>query len=302
MIETCSVASLVGPSVSRPKSSSGWTARASVRPRTGDAGQGAGVSKVAWRAADARDRCERGRGVERRGGRDVREAVRPGQCSGVRWADALSVSVRPVITLLVHGAVLRGQDGGVRGRRDRLALIGARRSCTAWTGGRSGAVGRGAELLVPRARVRPGAAVIAVRGGHRAGQALRGFPTVRSVIPKSPHPYICPAGLLDNRYGHLCEPDAPADCGGRGLSGARPANSADCDAARACPVLATEPGGRLAGHRGFHVQPWGWAAADVDAPGDGQSAGLAGRSTRGCGVGSTGGGRVLPGLWHPTRC
>jgi hypothetical protein len=83
----------------------------------------------------------------------LREAVRTqGEKTGVRWADALSMQRSPRHHLLVHGLVLRCQDGCFRGSRDCRCWLGhGHPACL--DGGRSGAVGRGAELLVPRARV-----------------------------------------------------------------------------------------------------------------------------------------------------
>ena len=54
--------------------------------------------------------------------------------------------------LLVHGAVLCGQDGSLRSCRDRRGWVGCGHPARV-DGGGPGAVGRGAELLVPRARV-----------------------------------------------------------------------------------------------------------------------------------------------------
>jgi hypothetical protein len=54
--------------------------------------------------------------------------------------------------LLVHGLVLRSQDCGTRSSRDRRSWLGNGHPAR-MDGGRSGAVGRSAELLVPRAGV-----------------------------------------------------------------------------------------------------------------------------------------------------
>ena len=54
--------------------------------------------------------------------------------------------------LLVHGAVLRGQDGGIRGCRDRWRWLGCGDSACV-DGSRSSLVGRGAQFLVPWAGV-----------------------------------------------------------------------------------------------------------------------------------------------------
>ena len=61
------------------------------------------------------------------------------------------------------------------------------------------------------------------------------------------HPYICPAGYWTIGYGHLCDPKHPPiteveaeDCLARDLQTALAATL------RYCPVLITEPEGRLA--------------------------------------------------------
>jgi hypothetical protein len=70
----------------------------------------------------------------------LREAVAAqGTRSGVRWADALSVSVRPVITYWFMALYRRRWMGDSHPPR--------------LDGGRSGALGWRAELLVPRPRV-----------------------------------------------------------------------------------------------------------------------------------------------------
>lgn len=71
-------------------------------------------------------------------------------------------------------------------------------------------------------------------------------------VPKSDplrraHPYICPAGYHTIGYGHLCDPkhppitEAEAD-----VYLARDLRAARAATLRYCPVLATEPEGRLA--------------------------------------------------------
>ena len=78
-----------------------------------------------------------------------------GEKTGVRWANALSNSLRPVITYLVHGAVLRRQDGSLRGcHRRRRRLM--RRHSPRMDRNRPSPVGGHTELLVPLFdRVRP---------------------------------------------------------------------------------------------------------------------------------------------------
>lgn len=75
---------------------------------------------------------------------------------------------------------------------------------------------------------------------------FEGFHRVARQDPSRAHPYICPAGYWTIGYGHLCEPKHP------------PITEADAEAylacdlqtalaatLRYCPVLATEPEGRL---------------------------------------------------------
>ena len=83
----------------------------------------------------------------------LREAVAAqGQQSGVRWADALSIERATGDYLLVHGAVLCCQIGSLRSCRDRRGRVGSGHPARV-DGGGPGAVGRGTELLVPRAGV-----------------------------------------------------------------------------------------------------------------------------------------------------
>lgn len=75
---------------------------------------------------------------------------------------------------------------------------------------------------------------------------FEGFHRVPKQDPSRAHPYICPAGYWTIGYGHLCDPKHP------------PITEADAEAylacdlqtalaatLRYCPVLATEPEGRL---------------------------------------------------------
>jgi lysozyme len=80
--------------------------------------------------------------------------------------------------------------------------------------------------------------------GDRYGKA-----TQQSVgtDPERAHPYVCPAGYWTLGYGHLCDPTHPPILEdeaeaylARGLMTALDATL------RFCPVLATEPKGRLA--------------------------------------------------------
>ena len=76
---------------------------------------------------------------------------------------------------------------------------------------------------------------------------FEGFCRVPKNDPGRAHPYVCPAGYHTIGFGHLCQPDHP------------PVTEAEAEAylaadlmvaltatLRYCPVLATEPEGRLA--------------------------------------------------------
>jgi lysozyme len=61
------------------------------------------------------------------------------------------------------------------------------------------------------------------------------------------HPYICPAGYWTIGYGHLCDPKHPPITEAEAeVYLARDLQSALVATLRYCPVLATEPEGRLA--------------------------------------------------------
>ncbi len=109
-------------------------------------------------------------------------------------------------------------------------------------------MGRGAQLLVPRAGVRPGAAVIAVpKAAIDLAKRFEGFHRVPKSDPGRAHPYICPAGYWTIGYGHLCDPKHPPiteDGAERYL--ADDLTTALTATLRYCPVLATESEGRLA--------------------------------------------------------
>lgn len=60
-------------------------------------------------------------------------------------------------------------------------------------------------------------------------------------------PYVCPAGFWTIGYGHLCKPDHPPITETEAeVYLARDLQSALAATLRYCPVLATEPGSRLA--------------------------------------------------------
>ncbi len=75
---------------------------------------------------------------------------------------------------------------------------------------------------------------------------FEGFHRVPKTDPGHAHPYICPAGFWTIGYGHLCDPkhppisEAEAD-----LYLARDLQIALASTLRYCPVLLTEPEGRL---------------------------------------------------------
>lgn len=60
-------------------------------------------------------------------------------------------------------------------------------------------------------------------------------------------PYVCPAGFWTIGYGHLCDPEHPPITGAEAeVYLARDLRTALAATLRYCPVLATEPEGRLA--------------------------------------------------------
>lgn len=66
-------------------------------------------------------------------------------------------------------------------------------------------------------------------------------------FPRRAHPYICPAGYWTIGYGHLCEPTHPPITEAEAeIYLARDLQAALAGTLRYCPVLATEPEGRLA--------------------------------------------------------
>ena len=76
---------------------------------------------------------------------------------------------------------------------------------------------------------------------------FEGFHRVPRADPGRAHPYVCPAGYWTIGYGHLCDPMLPpiteAEAEGYLAADLRTALNATL---RYCPVLATEPEGRLA--------------------------------------------------------
>ena len=76
---------------------------------------------------------------------------------------------------------------------------------------------------------------------------FEGFHRVARADPSRAQPYICPAGYWTIGYGHLCEPTHPpiteVEAENYLASDLQTALAATL---RYCPVLATEPEGRLA--------------------------------------------------------
>jgi len=76
---------------------------------------------------------------------------------------------------------------------------------------------------------------------------FEGFHRVPKSDPGRAHPYVCPAGFWTIGYGHLCDPTHPPISLVEGEAYlARDLVTALDATLRFCPVLATEPEGRLA--------------------------------------------------------
>ena len=76
---------------------------------------------------------------------------------------------------------------------------------------------------------------------------FEGFHRVAKVDPGRAQPYICPAGYWTIGYGHLCEPSHPPITEGEAeVYLAHDLQMALAATLRYCPVLATEPEGRVA--------------------------------------------------------
>jgi len=76
---------------------------------------------------------------------------------------------------------------------------------------------------------------------------FEGFHRVPKIDPGRAHPYICPAGFWTVGYGHLCDAAHPPITEAEAEAYlARDLNAALAATLRYCPVLATEPEGRLA--------------------------------------------------------
>lgn len=76
---------------------------------------------------------------------------------------------------------------------------------------------------------------------------FEGFHRVPKVDPGRAHPYICPAGFWTIGFGHLCDPSHPPITEAEAeVYLAHDLQTALAATLRYCPVLATEPEGRLA--------------------------------------------------------
>jgi len=76
---------------------------------------------------------------------------------------------------------------------------------------------------------------------------FEGFHRVTKSDPDRAHPYVCPAGFWTIGYGHLCDPTHPSISEDEAEAYlARDLVTALNATLRFCPVLATEPEGRLA--------------------------------------------------------
>lgn len=77
-------------------------------------------------------------------------------------------------------------------------------------------------------------------------KCFEGFHRVPKADPGRAHPYICPAGYWTIGYGHLCDPKHPPITETEAeVYLARDLQTALAATLRYCPVLATEPEGRL---------------------------------------------------------
>lgn len=85
------------------------------------------------------------------------------------------------------------------------------------------------------------------RAAIALAKRFEGFHRVPRLDPGHAHPYICPAGYWTIGYGHLCDAKHPPITEGEAeIYLARDLTTALNATLRYCPVLATEPEGRLA--------------------------------------------------------
>lgn len=81
----------------------------------------------------------------------------------------------------------------------------------------------------------------------KLAKRFEGFHRVPKADPSHAHPYLCPAGYWTIGYGHLCDPKhRPVTRADAEVYLAKDLRSALAATLRYCPVLATEPEGRLA--------------------------------------------------------
>jgi lysozyme len=90
--------------------------------------------------------------------------------------------------------------------------------------------------------------VIAVpQAAIELAKRFEGFHRVPKNDPGRAHPYVCPAGYWTIGYGHLCDPKHPPITEAEAEAYlAQDLKGALAATLRYCPVLATEPEGRLA--------------------------------------------------------
>ena len=90
-------------------------------------------------------------------------------------------------------------------------------------------------------------ALIVPQAAIDLAKRFEGFHRVASADPGRVRPYICPAGFWTIGYGHLCDPKHPPITEAEAeVYLARDLQTALAATLRYCPVLATEPEGRLA--------------------------------------------------------
>lgn len=85
------------------------------------------------------------------------------------------------------------------------------------------------------------------RAAIQLAKRFEGFHRVARADPGCAHPYICPAGYWTIGYGHLCDPKHPPITEDEAeVYLALDLQTALMATLRYCPVLTTEPDGRLA--------------------------------------------------------
>ena len=106
----------------------------------------------------------------------------------------------------------------------------------------------GVELLVHRQGVGSGEIVMEIpQAAIVLAKRFEGFHRVPKNDPGRAYPYVCPAGYWTIGWGHLCQPDHPPVTEAEAeIYLAADLMTALAATLRYCPVLATEPDGRLA--------------------------------------------------------